>query len=177
MSIKTTDEIAFGQARLIVVMGATGCGKSTIGEKLSQRLNAAYIEGDDFHSALSKAKMAAGIALNDDDRWPWLETLSKTMRNNNGKHVVSCSALKRAYRDCITRNCNEPVLFVHLNGTKELLASRLSIRQGHFMNTDLLDSQLETLEPPQSDEFSFTVDINFSVQEIIEKIEHAILNQ
>lgn len=177
MSINANDELSFGQARLIVVMGATGCGKSTIGEKLSQRLNAVYIEGDDIHSAKNKAKMTSGIALDDDDRWPWLETLSKIMRDTNGRVVASCSALKRSYRDCITRNCEEPVLFVHLNGTRALLASRLSERQGHFMNTNLLDSQLKTLEPPQIDEFSFNADINAAVNDIVEKIEYTILNE
>ena len=161
--------------RLIVVMGATGCGKSTIGEGLSQRLSAAYLEGDDFHSAKNKEKMTTGIALSDDDRWPWLESLSDAMRNSNGKAVTSCSSLKRSYRDFITASAGEPVLFVHLHGSKELLMSRLSKRQGHFMNVNLLDSQLETLEPPESDELSFTVDINAAVKDIISNIETTIL--
>ncbi len=117
MSIETSNKKDFGRARVIVVMGTTGCGKSTIGKSLSQSLNAVYLEGDDYHSTQNKTKMAAGIALTDDDRWPWLETLSRAMRDANGKIVASCSALKRSYRDCIARYCEEPVLFVHLNGT------------------------------------------------------------
>jgi len=155
-------------------MGTTGCGKSTIGEGLSQCMNAAYLEGDDFHSAENKEKMAAGIALTDDDRWPWLKTLSDAMRGSRGKTVTSCSSLKRSYRDFITTNAKEPILFVYLKGSRELLASRLSERQGHFMNTGLLDSQLETLEPPQNDECSLTVDINATVEDIIEIIETPI---
>jgi len=155
-------------------MGTTGCGKSTIGSALAAELNAKYLEGDDFHSAQSKSKMAAGIPLTDDDRWPWLQTLSEAMSDCNGKAVTSCSSLKRAYRDFITRNANEPVLFVYLHGTRELLASRLSERQNHFMNTGLLDSQLETLEQPQGDEFSFSVDIDASVSDIVDKIVQTI---
>ncbi len=176
MSVETRKKATFAQARLIMVMGVTGCGKSTIGEKLSHRLNAAYLEGDNFHSVDNKAKMSAGIALTDNDRWPWLETLSKAMRDSNVKTVASCSALKRSYRDYITKNANEPVLFVHLHANKALLASRLSDRQGHFMHTDLLDSQLQTLEPPQHDEFSFSVDINATVKDIVSKIELTIQN-
>ena len=155
-------------------MGTMGCGKSTIGEGLTQRINAAYLEGDDFHPAENKEKMAAGIALNDDDRWPWLKALSEAMRNTSGKVVTSCSSLKRSYRDFITAGAGEPVLFVHLAGTKELLAARLSDRQGHFMNTDLLDSQLQALEPPGKDEFSLTVNIDATVNQILGQIETLI---
>jgi len=157
-------------------MGTTGCGKSTIAEGLSVHLNAAYLEGDDFHSTSNKTKMASGIALNDEDRWPWLEALTETMRTTSGKTVASCSSLKRSYRDFITTIAGEPVLFVHLNGSKALLASRLAERQGHFMNISLLESQLDTLELPQADEFSFTIDIDASVSDIIETIVTTILN-
>ena len=176
MSVATDGGNSYRNTRLIVVMGTTGCGKSTIGECLSQRMNAAYLEGDDYHSADNKEKMAAGIALTDDDRWPWLKALSDAMRISRGKTVTSCSSLKRSYRDFFTANAKEPVLFVYLKGTRELLAFRLSERQGHFMNTGLLDSQLETLEPPEKDEFSLTVDINATVDDIIENIETTILS-
>lgn len=176
MSLETANKKSFCHIRLIVVMGTTGCGKSTIGEELSQRLNAAWLEGDDYHSAESKEKMAAGIALTDNDRWPWLERLSHSMRASSDTTVTSCSSLKRSYRDFMTLHANEQILFVHLNGSREQLASRLSARQGHFMNTDLLDSQLKTLEPPDTDECSFTVDINATVNEIVTEIETAILS-
>ena len=174
MSVETGNVKSYRAARLIVIMGTTGCGKSTIGGELSQRLNAVYLEGDNYHPAENKEKMAAGFALTDEDRWPWLEALSCAMRDSNCKTVTSCSSLKRCYRDLITGNAGEQVLFVHLKGTKELLAARLSTRQGHFMNTGLLDSQLETLEVPADDEFSFTVDINATVNDIVEEIETTI---
>jgi len=156
-----------------------GCGKSTIGEGLAQRINAAYLEGDDFHPVVNKEKMAAGTALNDNDRWPWLKALSEAMcaaSSHSGKVVASCSSLKRSYREFITAAASEPVLFVHLAGTRSLLASRLSDRQGHFMNIDLLDSQIDTLEPPGKDEFSLTVDIDATVVQILETIEASILS-
>lgn len=171
MSVTSGSGKSYRNTRLIVMMGATGCGKSTIGEGLSQRMNAEYLEGDNFHSAENKEKMVAGLALTDEDRWPWLTTLSDAMRTSGGKTVTSCSSLKRSYRDFITSRTQEPVLFVHLHGTRELLASRLSERQGHFMNTGLLNSQLETLEPLENDELGFTVDINTTVDDIIENIE------
>lgn len=164
----------YKQARLIVVMGTMGCGKSTIGEGLAQRINAAYLEGDDFHPEVNKVKMAAGTALNDDDRLPWLKALSEAMRDSSGKVVTSCSSLKRSYRELITTAASEPVLFVHLAGSRALLSSRLSNRQGHFMNTELLDSQIDTLEPPGDDEFSLTVDIDATVDQILETIETSL---
>jgi len=163
-------EPGYKSARLIVVMGTTGCGKSTVGAALAKKLAASYFEGDDYHTAHNKNKMAEGTPLTDDDRWPWLRTLGEAMQVATGKTVASCSSLKRSYRDFITKHANEPVLFVHLHGSKELLSARLAARQNHFMNNNLLDSQLETLEPPQSDEFSFSVDIDTHVSDILDKI-------
>jgi len=151
-------------------MGATGCGKSTIGSALSVRLNASLLEGDDYHSPENKAKMRAGTPLSDTDRWPWLQSVGEAMRDTVGKTVVSCSALKRSYRTYLSESASEPVLFVYLQGSKEILTTRLAARKNHFMNTDLLESQLSTLEEPDSDELSLTVDINNAVSEIVEQI-------
>ena len=166
----------YANARLIVVMGTCGCGKSTIGELVAQRCNADFIEGDSLHTLKNKAKMEQGIALTDEDRWPWLAALGEAMRANptctghSEKIIASCSALKRSYRELITKSANEPVLFVYLQGSKELLQSRLSGREGHFMDANLLDSQLDTLETPSIDEFSFTVDIDASIADLVDQI-------
>jgi len=162
--------LAYSDARVIVLMGSTGCGKTTIGTELARQMDAVFIEGDDHHSAENKAKMNAGIALNDEDRWPWLQQLGEEIARREGPVVVSCSALRKVYREHIARNAKEPVLFVYLHGSKDLLASRLRARHDHFMNVDLLDSQLETLEAPDNSEFSFTVDIDQTVQAIVEDI-------
>lgn len=160
----------YSGTRLILLMGATGCGKSTIGEQLAQHLKAAYIEGDSFHTPENKAKMSRGIALTDDDRWPWLKIVGDTLRRRPGKTVGSCSALKRSYRDHITKQANEPVLFIHLCGSKAVLADRLAGRHAHFMDKNLLQSQLELLEAPDSDEHSFSIDIDAGIGEIVDNI-------
>jgi len=158
-------------ARLIIIMGVTGCGKSTKGEQLSLRLNATYIEGDSYHTLENKHKMAQGIALNDADRWPWLKIMSETLScESQSLAVGSCSALKRSYREFITKIAKEPVLFVYLKGSRSVLARRLAQRTAHFMNPNLLDSQLATLEPPAIDEYSFTVDIDNSITDIVEQV-------
>ncbi len=163
---------AYSDVRLLVVMGSSGCGKSTVGSALAQRLEAVFIEGDDHHSPENKAKMASSIALTDDDRWPWLAQLSGAMRASAGAVVVSCSALKKVYRNHICDGAGEPVLFVYLHGSSELLAERLSAREDHFMSKRLLDSQLATLEVPDDDELSITVKIDQSVDSIVEEILH-----
>jgi len=161
--------------RLIVVMGTTGCGKSTIGAALASAIDAEYLEGDDYHSRENKAKMSAGCALDDNDRWPWLQCLSQVMAASSGRVVVSCSSLKRSYRSLICDNTSEPVLFVHLHGTKEVIASRLADRKNHFMDSGLLDSQLATLEPLNEREHGFTVDINRSVDDIVKEVTARVL--
>lgn len=161
---------AYSEVRLLVVMGSSGCGKSTVGGALAQRLEAVFIEGDDHHSPENREKMANSIPLTDDDRWPWLAQLATVMREYQGTVVVSCSALKKAYRDHIGNGAGEPVLYVYLHGSSELLASRLSAREDHFMSKSLLDSQLATLEVPGDDELSITVDIDQHVDSILTEI-------
>jgi carbohydrate kinase (thermoresistant glucokinase family) len=165
---------AYKDARVIVVMGSTGCGKSTIGGALARHFGTVFIEGDDHHTPENKRKMASGVPLTDDDRWPRLEQLSCVFRQTEGRVIGSCSALKKSYRQFITESVGEPVLFVYLHGTKELLAARLSARVDHFMNTELLDSQLATLEVPDSDEYSMQVSIDQPALRIVDEIAVAI---
>lgn len=150
----------------IVVMGVSGCGKSTVGRMLAEKLDAKFIDGDDLHPAENKAKMAAGIALNDEDRWPWLDKVGASL-DENDKIVIACSALKRKYRERILDSANNSV-FVHLDGSKEVLAERMTSRPNHFMPVTLLDSQLATLEPLQFDEPGLKVDIDQPVENIVE---------
>jgi carbohydrate kinase (thermoresistant glucokinase family) len=150
----------------IVVMGVSGCGKSTVGKMLSEKLNAKFIDGDDLHPEENKAKMAAGISLNDEDRWPWLDKVGSALANDE-KIVIACSALKRKYRERILHHAPDAI-FIHLNGTREVLAERMNSRSNHFMPVTLLDSQLETLEPLEFDEPGLKIDIDQPVEKIVE---------
>jgi gluconokinase len=139
-------------------MGVAGSGKSTVGRLLAERLSWAFAEGDDLHPAANVEKMAAGHPLSDDDRLPWLARVrawidERVAAGESG--VITCSALKRTYRDLLR---DPQVVFVHLNGTREQLLPRLADRRGHFMPVSLLDSQLADLEPPGPDEQAVVVD-------------------
>jgi carbohydrate kinase (thermoresistant glucokinase family) len=151
----------------IVVMGVSGCGKSTVGKMLADKLDAKFIDGDDLHPAENKAKMAAGIALNDEDRWPWLDKVGASLGENE-KIVIACSALKRKYRERILGSASNSV-FVHLDGSRDVLAERMTSRPNHFMPVTLLDSQLATLEPLQFDEPGLKVNIDQPVENIVER--------
>jgi len=148
----------------IVVMGVSGCGKSTVGQLLADQFGARFIDGDDLHPAANKAKMAAGTPLNDDDRWPWLALVGQTLAE--GDTVVACSALKRVYRERILAAAPN-TKFVHLAGSREVLEQRLGARSGHFMPASLLDSQLATLEALATDEPGIVVDIDQPVAAIV----------
>ena len=144
---------------ILVVMGVSGCGKSTIAGVLAGRLGWPLAEGDDLHPPENVAKMAAGHPLDDDDRAPWLARIREWMTAQEAagtSAIVTCSALKRRYRDVLR---DGEVVFVYLHGTREQLLARLTARQGHFMPASLLDSQLADLEPPEPDERALRIDI------------------
>jgi len=154
------------------VMGVSGSGKSTIAEKLAERLGWHYEDGDKFHPASNVAKMSAGHPLTDEDRWPWLQAIADEIDRTckTGESIViACSALKHSYRDVLVHG-RDDVRIVYLRGTQELIASRLSQRKGHFMPPGLLASQFKTLEPPDPDENPLTVSIDASVEEIVDDI-------
>jgi gluconokinase len=156
----------------LVVMGVSGSGKSTIADKLAERLRWTFEDGDRFHPASNVAKMSAGHPLTDEDRWPWLRAIADEIDRvcKEGQHVViACSALKRAYRDILVHGRND-VRIVYLSGTQELIASRLALRKGHFMPPGLLASQFKTLEPPDQSEHPVTVSIDGSVDAIVDDI-------
>ncbi len=135
----------------LVIMGVAGCGKSTVGAALSEQLDIPYRDGDDLHSTEAVEKMRAGIALTDDDRWPWLDRIADTLRSE-APLIIGCSALRRVYRDRIRAGAGGEVTFVHLAGDRDLIASRMAARSGHYMPLSLLDSQFATLERPGPDE-------------------------
>lgn len=139
----------------IIVMGVSGSGKSTVGAGLAKLLTCPYLEGDRFHSTISIEKMAAGIPLGDEDRWPWLARLTSKIDEVVSRHgcvVASCSALKRAYRDKLREEIGGPIVFIHLVTERTHLESRVSSRNSHYMPASLLQSQLQSLEPPTGDE-------------------------
>ena len=131
-------------------MGVAGSGKSTVGRRIAEIAGTSYIEGDDLHPARNIEKMAQGIPLEDDDRWPWLEEVGRILRACEGRHgaVATCSALKRAYRDVLRYTVGPGLRFVWLAGPRALLERRMGERDGHFMPAALLDSQIDTLEEP-----------------------------
>jgi carbohydrate kinase (thermoresistant glucokinase family) len=144
-----------------VVMGVASCGKTTLGEALAAYFKVPFVEGDRLHSPESVVKMSAGIPLTDEDRWPWLGRVGDAL-SGEAALIASCSALKRRYRDAIRTHAKRDVTFVHLHGTRELLAARIAGRKGHFMPASLLESQLKTLELPGGDETAVTIDIALS---------------
>lgn len=157
---------------LIVVMGVAGSGKSTIAGALAGRLEVAFVEGDALHPQTNVEKMAGGTPLTDEDRWPWLAAIGLTMeaeRHAGRGVVVSCSALKRSYRDKIRSMVKGPVRFILLQGEKGLIARRMAGRKGHFMPPALLDSQLETLENPGAGEDGVILDINQPVDRLVDQ--------
>ena len=151
---------------VIVVMGVSGSGKSTVGSAIAAKLGWEFRDGDDFHPPENRAKMSQGIPLSDSDRWPWLDAISKFSREAESSHqnaVIACSALKESYRTRLRTGCHE-MRFVFLQGSRDLLASRLKGRTGHFMPPSLLDSQLATLEVPND---ALTLDIGQPLETLV----------
>jgi gluconokinase len=151
----------------IVVMGVSGSGKSTVGAALAQRLRVPFADADDFHPPGNIAKMTAGQPLDDDDRHPWLEAIGEWLDHHYEGGVMSCSALKRTYRDQLRHHCPD-VEFLHLSGTPEVIGRRQASRPGHFMPASLLASQFATLEPLEPDERGIAIDVDQNIDSIID---------
>ncbi|CAN8220175.1 unnamed protein product [Coccothraustes coccothraustes] len=178
---------------LVVVMGVSGSGKTTVGSRLAEKLGWKFYDADDYHPLENKKKMKEGIPLNDEDRIPWLCALHDILRREDTARqdtILACSALKKMYRRVLIGGAsaiesNQPeqpgentalkILFVHLDGPKDIIAGRLEKRRGHFMPLELLQSQFDTLEPPSAPENFITVSLEKSLPEILLQIESAIL--
>ena len=157
-------------ALAILIMGVSGSGKTTIGQALAAAAGAAFLEGDTFHSAENKAKMSAGIALEDADRWPWLDAMGAALGRSaraDGVALAACSALKASYRARLADAANLPLHLILLHGDAALLERRMRGRIGHFMPTSLLDSQIATLEPPIAGEDALVLDVARPMAELI----------
>ena len=155
---------------VLVVMGVSGTGKSTVAGLLADRLGWELAEGDDLHPLENVAKMRAGTPLTDEDRWPWLDEVAAWIRSHTDggtPGVITCSALRRVYRD---RLRGPGVVFVHLDGTREEISAQMAKRSGHFMPLSLLDSQLATLEPLEPDENAIVVSVAQSLDDEVAEI-------
>ena len=156
---------------VLIVFGVSGAGKTTIGKLLAQEVGWHFYEADDFHSRANIDKMHRGIPLNDEDRWPWLESLRRLIERSleaGENAVLACSALKRAYRERL--RVSDEVKFVFLRGDYALIEKQLRRRHGHFMNPELLRSQFAVLEEPKPDENVLTIELGRTPQEIFEEI-------
>ncbi len=160
--------MVIGLTSPIVVMGVSGSGKSTVGAALAQRLRVPFADADDFHPPANIEKMKAGHSLTDEDRFPWLEVLGQWLGEHCGDGgVMSCSALKRRYRDQLREHC-PGTRFLHLSGTPEIIGARQASRPGHFMPASLLASQFDTLEPLEEDEGGVVIDVGRSIDSIVD---------
>jgi gluconokinase len=162
---------------LIVVMGVAGSGKTTIASGLAEKLGVPFVEGDSLHPIANVKKMSAGIPLTDEDRWPWLKAIGERMeveRLTGHGVVVSCSALKHVYRDCLRGEVQGRVHFILLDGSRELIGDRMKKRKGHFMPPALLDSQFATLEKPTPDEDAVVLDISHNVPTLLVEASAAV---
>ena len=149
-------------------MGVSGCGKTTVGKRLSQALNIHFIEADDFHPEANVEKMKNGIPLNDEDRLPWLENLAKELKRKESEGaVLACSALKKSYRIILKSLISKKLEIVFLEGSFEKIKERMESRSGHFMPSKLLKSQFDTLEFPEN---AWTFDIEYSPENIVLEI-------
>ncbi len=160
---------------ILILMGVSGCGKTTLGKALSEKLNLPYFEADDLHPEENIRKMSSGIPLTDDDRRPWLErirSIINTQQNTGESAVISCSALKESYRQYLQEGLSDSPVWVYLKGSFDTLAARLENRKNHFFKKEMLESQFAALEEP---EYGIVVDIELPLEEkislIMEKLE------
>ena len=156
-------------ARIIIAMGVSSSGKTSVGKALARRLHAPFLDGDGYHSDANKEKMRSGVPLVDEDRWPWLRAHARALReaaDAKGVVVGASSALRRSYRDYLTAEAGEPILFILLHGPKELIAERIAKRQHDYMPASLLDSQFATLEPFDPDEHGIVLDVALPIDEM-----------
>jgi len=161
----------------VIVFGVSGAGKTTVGKLLARELRWRFIEADDFHPAANVEKMRSGHPLTDEDRWPWLENLREQIKRSlaaGENAVLACSALKRAYRDCL--RVSDEVKFVFLRGDFALVEKQLRSRRSHFMNPALLQSQFDDLEEPRPDEDVLTIEVGRTPEEIVNEIEAKLLS-
>lgn len=165
------------QGKAFILMGVSSTGKTSVGTAIAQRLKMKLIDGDDLHLRANILKMGSGIPLNDEDRKPWLERINDaafSLEQKSEKGIIVCSALKKKYRDQI-RQGNSNIRFIFLHGSFELILERMKQRQGHFMKTEMLQSQFNTLEIPQDDEKDVVfIDIDSSFNEVVERCIQAI---
>ncbi|SOD62389.1 gluconate kinase, SKI family [Streptomyces zhaozhouensis] len=161
----------------VVVMGVSGVGKTTVARPLAERLGVPFAEADEFHSPENIAKMSAGTPLTDEDRRPWLESIGDWLRERRRTGeggVVTCSALKRSYRDLLRAGAEGEVFFLHLSGSPELVGERMARRTDHFMPPSLLRSQLATLEPLGPDEHGVVLDVSPGADRLVEEAARAV---
>lgn len=157
--------------RLIVVMGVSGCGKSTVGSGLARRLGWKFTDGDDLHSPQNVSRMESGLPLNDAMREPWLKAICRHSENrfqSNESLVLACSALKKSYRD-ILRTVSKPIRFLFLDGSPEIISKRLNAREGHYMPASLLNTQFADLESPAEEVDVISIDIENTISGLIEE--------
>ncbi|GLU25748.1 gluconokinase [Brucella sp. NBRC 12950] len=151
----------------IIVMGVSGSGKSTVGEKLAEALHLPFLEGDSLHPKSNVDKMASGIPLQDEDRWPWLYKIGERMAAAEQGLIVSCSSLKRSYRDRLRAAVGGKLAFLFLDGSFEVLHEHMGHRTGHFMPVTMLESQLATLESPVGEPLVFRADVVDPIEKIV----------
>jgi gluconokinase len=160
--------------RIIIAMGVSSSGKSTVGQSIARRLHVPFLDGDGYHPEANVDKMRAGIPLTDEDRWPWLERLAQALHeaaDKKGAAVGACSALRRIYRDFLTEKAGEPILFVYLDGTREVIGERMAKRKHEYMPASLLDSQFATLEVPDpASENVLVVPVTDSVEKLTQTV-------
>ncbi len=160
---------------LLLVMGVSGCGKSTVGTRLAERLGGSFLEGDDFHPPENKRLMGAGVPLTDTERWPWFDILRSAIDESLGDEkkrpvVLSCSALKRSYRDYLLRGFEGRSRIIFLEGSFELIHGRMESREHEYMPASLLESQFATLEAPAPEENAIQLSIEHPAEELVEAV-------